>query len=131
MKIALLDTNAYTAMVGGDAKVSHALSGAEEVLLSVFVLGELHVGFFGGTKMRRNLADLEAFLARDKVRVLDATTETAEVFGRIKVDLTKAGTPIPVDDIWIAAHALQTGSVLVTYDRHFLQVPGLRVWAEL
>ena len=131
VKNVLLDTNAYAAFMGKDAKVRQAMGEADEVFVSIFVLGELHAGFHHGTRMRRNLELLREFLNDPRVRVLDATTETAEVFGLVKASLAKAGTPIPVHDVWIAAQALQTGSVLITYDRHFLQVPGLRTWAEL
>ena len=131
MRRVLLDTNAYTAYMAKDAKVRQAIAEADEVPMSVFVLGEVHAGFQGGTKLRRNLEFLREFLDDSRARVLEATAETAEVFGWIKASLTKAGTPIPIQDIWIAAQAIQTGSVLITYDRHFLQVAGLRTWDEL
>jgi tRNA(fMet)-specific endonuclease VapC len=127
----LLDTNGYSAFLQGKAETRHVVMEAEEVFLSVFVLGELHAGFRKGTKMRQNLDILQDFLDDSRVRVLDATAETAEVFGLVKSSLEKAGTPLPVHDMWIAAQAMQTGSVVVTYDRHFLQMPGLRVWDGL
>lgn len=131
MRSVLLDTNAYSAYMVGDEAISRAMGEAGEVLASVFVLGEIHAGFRGGTRMRRNQELLREFLAKPKVQILDATEETAEIYGQLKASLAKAGTPIPVHDVWIAAHALQTGSVLITYDAHFLQVPGLRIWMEL
>lgn len=131
MRSVLLDTNAYSHLLTGDTRVSDALEQAEEVLLSVFVLGELHAGFRGGTRRQRNLEDLRRFLARPSVRVLDATPETAEVYGMVSSTLEETGARIPVHDAWIAAHAIQTGSVLITYDTHFLRVPGLRIWPEL
>jgi tRNA(fMet)-specific endonuclease VapC len=131
MRSVLLDTNAYSHLVTGDTRVSDAMGQAEEVLLSVFVLGELHAGFRGGTKRRQNLEDLRRFLAKPKVRVLDATIETAEVYGMVSTSLEEAGARIPVHDAWIAAQAIQTGSVLITYDTHFLRVPGLRIWPAL
>jgi tRNA(fMet)-specific endonuclease VapC len=127
----LLDTNGYSAFLRDDPKTRLAVREAEGVFLSVIVLGELHAGFRKGTKTRENLALLREFLDDPKVQVPDATAETAEIFGQIKASLTGAGTPIPVQDIWIAAQAIQTGSVLVTYDRHFLRVAGLRTWPEL
>lgn len=57
--------------------------------------------------------------------------ETAEIFGLIKDSLRKSGNPLAVNDVWIGAHALEAGSVLVTYDRHFAAIPGLRLWDEL
>ncbi|MBT6145371.1 MAG: hypothetical protein HOH74_08080 [Gemmatimonadetes bacterium] len=54
--------------------------------------------------------------------------ESAEIFGQVKDALKRAGTPIPMNDVWISAQAIETGSVVVTYDGHFSKVPGLRLW---
>jgi tRNA(fMet)-specific endonuclease VapC len=131
MSAILLDTNAYTRYLRGDERVLEALAKAGRVHMSVFVLGELFAGFRSGSKEKTNRQMLEAFLAKPAVRVLDATRETADYFGLIKSALKKSGQPIPLNDAWIAAHALETGSVLVTYDAHFSVVPGLRLWDEL
>jgi tRNA(fMet)-specific endonuclease VapC len=98
--------------------------------MSVFVLGELFAGFKAGSKEKDNRQLLERFLLKPTVSVLEATTETADVFGLIMASLRKSGTPTPIDDVWIAAHALETGSILVTYDDHFALIPGLRLWDE-
>jgi len=124
----LLDTNAYARLLAGDERVLAVLAGADRVYMSVFVLGELNAGFRAGKKRPENRRILERFLEKPSVAVLEATRETAEIFGIVKNSLRKAGKPIPVNDVWIAAHALETGSVLVTYDAHFRAVPGLRVW---
>ncbi len=131
MRAALLDTNAYVRYLAGDEKVLDALAKAGRVLMSVFVLGELYAGFRSGAREKRNRRILEQFLAKPGVSVLEATGETAEYFGMIKAALKKAGRPIPLNDVWIAAHALETASVLVTYDAHFAAVPGLRLWDGL
>jgi len=131
MRALLLDTNAYSKYLRGDPRILDALAGAGLVYMSVFVLGELFSGFRSGSKEKANRQILEAFIAKPVVRVLDATRETADYFGLIKSSLEKAGRPIPLNDVWIAAHALETGSVLVTYDTHFAVVPGLRTWDEL
>lgn len=128
MSAVLLDTNAYTKYLRGDRTVLWALARSDRAYMSVFVLGELLAGFQSGTKEKANRRTLEAFLAKPAVRVLDATRETADYFGLIKSALKKSGQPIPLNDVWIAAHALETGSVLVTYDTHFSVVPGLRLW---
>lgn len=128
MKKVLLDTNAYVRFLGGDEKVLKALAGAEIVYLSIFVLGELFAGFQGGGKAAENKKILQDFLNKPTVRTLDATSETAEIFGLVKNTLKKAGTPLPINDVWIAAHALETGSAVVTYDSHFTKVLGLRLW---
>jgi len=127
----LLDTNAFTRFLAGDEKVLSYLGGAEKVFMSVFVLGELFAGFKAGGKERQNKQVLERFLQKSTVNVLEASKDTAEIFGLIKDGLRKSGNPIPVNDIWIAAHAFETGSVLITYDSHFLSIPGLRIWDEL
>jgi len=124
----LLDTNAYGRLLAGDALVLDAVAEAEQVHLSVFVMGELLAGFRGGTKSLQNRQILKAFLAKPTVAFLGASMETAEIFGQIKDGLRMAGTPIPINDVWIAAHAMETGSVLITYDGHFHRVPGLRLW---
>jgi tRNA(fMet)-specific endonuclease VapC len=131
MSAILLDTNAYTRYLCGDRRVLEALAKAGRVHMSIFVLGELFTGFRSGSKEIANRQMLEAFLAKPAVRVLDATRETADYFGLIKSALKKSGQPIPLNDAWIAAHALETGSVLVTYDTHFKVVPGLRAWEGL
>jgi tRNA(fMet)-specific endonuclease VapC len=127
----VLDTNAYVRFLAGDGNVLNWLAKSERVLMSVFVLGELFAGFRAGAKEKQNRQILDRFLSKPSVSMLAATAETAEYFGMIKAALRKAGTPIPLNDVWIAAHALETGSVLVTYDPHFLAVPGLRTWDEL
>ncbi len=128
MKKILIDTNAYSRFLSRDENVLLALSEAEVVHMSLFVLGELYAGFKGGTREQENRKFLRRFLGKRTVRLLDANDETAEIFGMIKVSLKKAGTPLPINDIWIASHALQTGSVVVTYDAHFKKIPGIRLW---
>ncbi|MBI5211343.1 MAG: type II toxin-antitoxin system VapC family toxin [Elusimicrobia bacterium] len=124
----LLDTNAYAALLSGDRKVHAVLAEAEAVYLSVIVLGELHAGFRGGSRRSENERLLREFLGRPTVTPLLLTLETADIFGEIKDRLKAAGSPIPVNDIWLAAQAVETGSVLVSYDDHFRKVAGLRFW---
>lgn len=127
----LLDTNAYVAFTLGDRRVLTAMAAADRTLLSFFAFAELQAGFYGGTRVERNRQVLHEFLNRPDVEVAQVTHDTAECYGRLWVDLKRQGTPIPINDVWIAAQCLQTASVLVTYDRHFLKVPGLRIWPEL
>ncbi len=128
MKKILLDTNAYTRLLSGDQRVLDALGRADMTFMSVFVLGELYAGFRGGRKESENRGRLDDFLRRSTVRILPATRETADIFGIIKHRLMKAGTPIPMNDVWIASHATESGSHLVTFDAHFARVPGLLLW---
>lgn len=131
MSAIVLDTNAYVRFLAGDVRVLDVLAKASRVHMSVFVLGELFAGFRLGQKEKENRQILERFLAKPTVHLLMATSETAEYFGLIMAALKKAGRPIPLNDVWVAAHALETGSILVTYDQHFSAVPGLRIWEGL
>ena len=131
MRKILLDTNAYIRFLRGDERVLGCLTQADTVLMSVFVLGELLAGFRAGGKEKDNRRLLERFLLKPSVTVLDGTMDTADLFGLVMASLKKSGTPIPINDVWIAAHALETGSVLVTFDEHFTAIPGLRLWDEL
>lgn len=128
MKKIVLDTNAYTKLLAGAKEVFNAVAIAEVVYMSIFVLAELYTGFKGGSKERHNKEILNNFLNKSIVKILNGTNETAEIFASVKNQLKQAGKPIPINDAWIAAHALETGSVLVTYDEHFKYIGGLRVW---
>jgi len=124
----LLDTNAFTALFRGDNVVWKAISTADNVFASVVAIGELESGFRGGSRYAENLEILERFLSKPTVETLAVTRETSECFGRIKNTLRKKGTPIPINDIWLAAQCVENGAVLVTYDRHFSAIDGLRLW---
>jgi tRNA(fMet)-specific endonuclease VapC len=126
MKKILLDTNAYVAFMKGSPEVLDAIAEADLVLMSVVVLGELFTGFYGGSKFQRNKEQLDIFLEKSKVKLLNVTYETSEVFGEIKNKLKKAGTPVPINDVWIAAQAIETGSKLATLDDHFDRISGIR-----
>lgn len=125
----LLDTNAYSAFKRGDPAVAGRMRRAEEVLLSTVVVGELLYGFRCGARLRSNLEELEEFLDNPFVRLLPVTFVTAERFGRVAAALRRKGTPIPTNDIWIAAHALETGADLLSFDEHFGKIEGL-AWID-
>lgn len=131
MKKILLDTNAYIRLLAGDDSVLDVVASAEAVFMSIFVLGELYAGFAGGAKFRENQEILARFLSKSSVMIVNGTAETAEVFGELKNALKQAGTPLPINDIWIASHGLETGSVVVTYDLHFRKIAGIRLWGEI
>lgn len=131
MKHIVLDTNAYSNLLTGSETVLTALCEAETVYMSIFVLGELYTGFKGGSKELLNGKILESFLMKQSVKILNATRETAEVFAELKTSLQKKGSPIPINDIWIAAHAIESGSVLVTFDKHFTAINGLRLYQKI
>jgi tRNA(fMet)-specific endonuclease VapC len=127
VKKVLLDTNAYSALMNGSENVLAALGGADTVYLSIFVIGELLTGFYGGKRGEENRKMFERFKAGSTVKILHGTEDTSEIFASVKHALANAGTPIPINDIWIASHTLETGAVLLTNDRHFEKVPGLRI----
>ncbi len=126
----LLDTNVYSAMMRGHPRVIHRIRNAEEVILSGIVAGELLLGFRAGSRFSRNLDDLEKFLANPFVTFLPITLTTADRFSRIAAALRKKGAPLPTNDIWIAASAMETGAELLSFDRHFEHIDGL-VWTNL
>jgi tRNA(fMet)-specific endonuclease VapC len=127
MKKILLDTNAYVHFLSGNQDVFDALAKAETVYLSVVVIGELIAGFRGGNRELENRKTLADFCQKPTVVKKDINEETAEIFGELKFIIKQAGTPLPINDVWLAAQAMETGSVVVTYDHHFLKIPGLRV----
>lgn len=127
MKTVLLDTNAVSALFNGDAQILDYLAVAERVCMSTVVIGELQAGFYMGSKVRENQANLDKLLSRPTVEILPVTAETADYYGRLVAALRKAGHPIPVNDLWLAAQTLEQGAFLITYNKHFNHVPGLRV----
>lgn len=124
----VLDTNAYSEFMSGNQMVFDSITEAEYVYISTIVLGELYTGFRGGKRSAANKEDLKIFLNKDGVKIIDVTKETAEIFGEIKASLSKKGKMIPLNDIWIAAHAIETGSILITFDSHFKNIDGVRLW---
>jgi tRNA(fMet)-specific endonuclease VapC len=102
----LLDTNGYSRYARGEKLILDYLADCDTIIMSSVVLGELYAGFF-------------------------ASQITAKIFGRIKYELKKKGHLIPLNDIWIAAHAIETESMLITYDAHFKHVESLKLWQEI
>lgn len=124
MKICL-DTNAYTEFKRGSSALTNLIETVDEIFIPVAVLGELFSGFYLGSKTQHNVAELNEFLDLPGVTVVDANRDIANRYGLLVRDLSKKGTPIPTNDVWIAASAFETGSHLVSYDRHFEKVSGL------
>ncbi len=131
MKKVILDTNVYASLFRGDEVVLDILGRANTVFMSIFVLGELYAGFKGGNKELENCRQLDNFLQKSTVRIMTATQETSLIFGTIKQNLKLAGMPIPINDVWIAAHSMESGAHLLTYDKHFNHIAGLLVWNNL
>ena len=114
-----LDTSAYSHFKRGDAQVVDLIDRADWLGVPVIVLGELAVGFRQGKRSRENQAELDQFLANPFVQVLPIEEDMVSSYADIIVDLRKAGTPLPANDIWIAAVATRHGANVLTYDEHF------------
>ena len=127
----LIDTNSYSRLYKGDKIIEERLSKAKEVLISVVSLGELYLGFREGTRRRENLIYLRKFLNKSSIRIVNVDQKTSDFYSQVKYELRRKGKPIPENDIWIAAQVIETRSTLVTYDRHFLAISGLKVWKGL
>lgn len=124
MRVAL-DTSRLTDLFQGDTALADTLGGCDEVWIPLLVLGEIKAGFCGGTQGHRNEILLRELLAKPTVAVALPTRETAEHYARLFVQLKRAGSPIPDNDLWIAALILEHDLVLITRDRHFDRIPQL------
>mgnify|MGYP005865610809 CR=1 FL=1 len=120
-----LDTNAYSALMRNQGRAREIIEKADSLIMPTVVLGELYAGFAMGSRNMENVQKLQAFLATPGTRLALITQETAERYGKIVRHLKFQGTPIPSNDIWIAAVAFETGAVLLTGDSHFSVVPLL------
>ena len=123
----LLDTSAYSAFMRGHEEIRTAIRSNEEIFLNAIVAGELMAGFIKGGRKRKNEAELQKFLASPRVGLLDITEETAERYAVILNSLWRAGTPIPTNDIWIAATAMEYGLRVLTTDSHYQKIPQIMV----
>ena len=117
-----LDTSAYSNFQRGDPRVVATLDRAEWVGVPAVTLGELRTGFLLGDHRMRNETELSDFLANPVVEILPVDDEVSRHFAEIVVDLRRAGTPLPTNDVWIAATAARAGALVLTYDNHFNQI---------
>jgi tRNA(fMet)-specific endonuclease VapC len=120
-----LDTNAYSRLMRGHAPLEQLLESADAIVIPATVLGELYAGFELGSRREINRKQLADFLALPGIELIAIMPEVADRYGHLVAQLSKQGTPIPTNDIWIAACVLETGTRLVTYDPHFQHVKGL------
>lgn len=114
-----LDTSAYSNFKRGEPRAVEIIDSAEWLGIPVIVLGELWIGFLLGDRLKRNQEELEEFLSSPPVEELFINQETSRIYADIVVSLRRAGTPVPSNDIWIAAAAVQVGAPVLTYDPHF------------
>jgi len=125
MKVVVVDTNVYCQAMRGDPASARLLRQSEEIILPVVVIAELLAGFKGGDRERRNKEQLYAFVKTERVRVEDATISTAEFYSLVFNQLREKGTPVPTNDIWVAATTMEQGAGLATMDSHFRKIEGL------
>ena len=131
MKRILLDTNSYSLFIKGDNLISKQIEKAELIFISYITVGELYAGFMIGNKFKDNEEIIKRFLNKKKVNLVEISFQTATIYGKITSELYKKGNPIPTNDIWIAAQVIETDSILITYDKHFLNIPNLKIWDRL
>jgi len=121
----LLDTNIVIALFAQEASVLQQLQQAVGIFLPCIVLGELYYGARKSGRAAANVQRVDEFASQNVVLLCDM--ETAQQYGIIKEALRAKGRPLPENDIWIAALALQHGLVLVSRDAHFNGITGLPV----
>jgi len=123
----LLDTCAYSTYLRGSMDLRQVLREADEIAFTPVIVGELLAGFKRGAREAENRKILQDFLSTSCVVVHALDSITAECYAAILDHLRRGGTPIPTNDIWIAASAMQHGLAVVTTDRHFQFIPQIIV----
>lgn len=124
----VLDTNAYTAFCKNHPKAVDAIQVADELLIPLMVLAELRAGFSLGRRGDENEKILQRFLNSKRVAVKQPNEATTYIYARLFAYLRKKGTPIPINDLWIAAITLQHEASLLTFDQHFEVLPQIPLW---
>ncbi len=126
-KSILLDTNTYAAFLNKNEVVGEIIRNTTEIYLPFVVMGELNFGFFKGSKTKENFNILSRFMSSPRTEVLYSDDLTSQIYGEIATELSILGKPIQQNDIWIAALAKQHGLVLISNDRGFANIVGLKL----
>ncbi len=126
----LLDANTYSLLLLHDQLIAKTLTEASHIVFSSIVIGELLYGYKKGSKELININRLNVFLSHPSVDVINVTKNTAQFYALIRNELANNGSPMPSNDMWIAAHAIESNSTLLTYDKHFQNIPNLRIWPK-
>lgn len=121
----ILDTSAYSAFLKGNPDIKLSLQQADEIFMNPVILGELLAGFAMGKNETKNRNILQEFLSSPRLKVIPIDEETSERYAVIINHLRAQGTPIPANDLWIAASAMQYGLKVVTTDNHYLKAPQI------
>lgn len=128
MRSVILDTNVLISFVENeDAALTRLLSKFDEIVLTPTVLGEYRAGISDTKRGRESERALETLLESDSVREIGITSKTADYYAKVFRSLKAKGRPIPVNDIWIAASALENGLELCSFDKHFRAVEMVRL----
>ncbi|MHC4887495.1 MAG: PIN domain-containing protein [Planctomycetota bacterium] len=123
----MLDTNRYKDFCSGEETIKSAVLSSTLITLPFVVVGELRAGFSCGSRARKNEAVLTRFLGQSCVTIAYATEDTTHHYAGLFKQLREQGTPIPTNDIWIAALAIQHDMVLGTRDKHFTHLPQIPI----
>ena len=123
----LLDTNIIVEIFAGNKEIADKLIKFSDFFISVVVLGELYIGVNRVANKAKHLKKLNDFL--ELCTVLNSDRVTAMYYGGIVANLNKKGKPLPINDVWIAAAAMQYYLTLVTRDKHFNEIQGLKLKA--
>lgn len=111
----------------GEKRVLKLIVNSSITYLSVIVVAELVYGFKNGSHYQKNMESLSKFMGQQEVQSLNVDLETADFYASLKTGLKKKGKPIPENDVWIAAHTMQVNGTLLTFDKHFKSVEGLKL----
>ncbi|MCW5821621.1 MAG: type II toxin-antitoxin system VapC family toxin [Cyanobacteria bacterium TGS_CYA1] len=123
-----IDTSAYSHFKAGDSQAAKLISQSRNVGIPAIVLGELRAGFLMGNRAAKNEQELNMFISNPVVKVMDVDEEASRIYAELVVELKAAGTPIPTNDIWIAALSLRDGASILTFDKHFELIKRVGVY---
>ena len=123
----MLDTSAYAAFKRGTLEAVTSLRKTRSILLTPIVLGELLAGFEVSNQSKQNRTELQEFIHSPRVHTVPITMETSERYASIYAHLRSVGRPLPTNDLWIAASAMEYSATLLKADSHFLNIPQIIV----
>ena len=127
IKSILLDTNAYTAFKRNQTETVTIIGNVDIIAINSIILGELLGGFALGNKPEINRYELDNFMESPRVKIFPVDEKTSEYYALIYSQLRKKGKPLPTNDIWIAATAIQHDLILFTYDSDFKNIENLKL----